>query len=188
MKGMRRELVERRDLMNNQGITESALDELLYRPRFPATVLVPAAGAAFGNAIGPPEYLAYPKAGTPAGRFALPAPPGFWEKGSLGIRIIWTGDVASSITNVQWQVNMTLTAVGGVPAAITGPVPAVPGPGVINAVQDYTFQSAGFWPVDASIVTVGINVFRNSGSAADTYAGEARLFGFQVIYTPAAGH
>lgn len=187
MNGLRRETTEKRDLMTNQGVIESALDELLYRPRYPATVLVPAAGAAFGN-VSSAAYLAYPKAGTPAGRVSLPTPPRYWEKGSMGIRIIWSGDTASAVTNVQWQVNMTLTALGGVPTVITGPQPAVPGPSVVNALQDYTFQTAGFWPVDASIISVGINIFRNGGSAADTYVGEARLFGFQVIYTPSAGH
>lgn len=187
MFGFHRENVQARELASNQGITEDALDDTIYRPRFPCTSLFPAAGAAL-NFFGPAAYLAFPKAGTPAGRFSLPAPAAFWRQGSLTVRLIWSGDTASAVTNVQWQTNLTLTALGAAPAAITGPAPAVPGPAAANALQDYTFSADGFWPVTSAVISVGVNIFRNGGVAADTYIGEARLFGFQIIYTPSGGH
>lgn len=186
MKGLRRELTERRDLMTNQGVIESALDEILYRPRFPATVLIPTAGAAFGNAFGPPEYLAFPKAGTPAGRVTIVPPAGFWELGTLTLRLLWTGDAAST-NNVEWAFNGTLTPLGSASTTITGPVADVPGPAVVGSRLSYTFTTQAF-PVNASHAEFGLNIFRQATAGTDTYAGEARLFGFQVIYTPAAGH
>lgn len=187
MNGFRREQTTDRDLQLNQGIAESSVDALGYSWRFSPTVLFPAAGAVL-NMLGPAPYMAYPKAGTPAGRMGFPAPTALWAAGTLTARLIWSGDTAS--TNVvAWQVNMTLTRAGGVPTVVSGPLPGVPGPSVVNALQDYTFVAAStFWPVDPSIIHIGVNIFRNGGIALDTYAGEARLFGFEIVYTPVAGH
>lgn len=187
MNGFRRESTSPIDARVNQGIVELHVDRLAYRLPFSPTILLPAAGAVLGN-LGPAAYLAFPKAGTPAGRGSIPVPIPLWNRGNLTARLIWSGDTASANT-VSWQVNMTLTAAGGVPTVITGPQPAIPGPPTINALQDYTFiAGSAFWPVNPSIIHIGFNVFRNGGIGIDTYAGEARLFGLEIIYQPADGH
>lgn len=190
MQGHRREQTDPRSIQLNQGIVESALDELLYRPRFPATVLIPQAdsGMAFSN-VASAGYLSFPKAGgNIGGRCSIPTPRDFWVKGNLTVRIQWSGDAASLATNLSWQVNMALTTGLGVPTGVSGPAAILPGPAVVNAIQDYTFMAAATFPVDSSIINLGVNIMRNGAIAADTYAGEGRLFGFQIIYTPAGGH
>jgi hypothetical protein len=204
MNGMRRELTNRktvsstkddqgvvstvllnvphlRDHRVNYGIIESALDEVLYRPRFPPAAFIPAAGAVLG-----PFYMAFPKAGTPRMGMGIPSPAFYWTTGTFTVKILWTGDTAST-NPVEWAYNMFITPVGGVPTAIVGPTMDVAGPSVIGAIISSTFTTSVF-AVDSSMVYVLISLLRNSGAAGDTYTGEARILGVQLIYTPSAGH
>lgn len=183
MNGFRRESVEPRDLTTNQGIVESALDELMYRPRFGPRALEPFGGAVVGN-VGASAYLALPNAGNPGGRMTLLTPPAFWVNGTINLRVIWGGSIASANT-VNWMFNYTTATVNAAPVAGTGPSVFFAGPGVINGHNDNTFTTAPI-PINSSHLAIGISLFINAG--AGTYVGEVRLFGFQVIYTPAGGH
>lgn len=182
MNGMRREQTDPRSVQLNQGITEEALDASIYRPRFAPTQMIPLGGANLAIL-----WMAFPKAGSPSARSSMVVPSSHWSKGTITVRIIWTGDTAST-NNVEWALNMYIAAPGDVlGAAITGPVVDIPGPAAVNKVLDYTFTTTAF-AVNSSHVYYDVTLFRNGGSAGDTYAGEARLLAFQVIYTPAAGH
>lgn len=181
MNGLRREQTDPRSIQLNQGVVEDALDASIYRPRFAPTQMIPSGGAAL-NLL----WMAYPKAGSPSARSSMIVPSSHWVKGTITCRIVWTGDTAST-NNVEWGFNMYIAAVGDVLAPITGPVVDIPGPSAVSKVLDYTFTTTAF-AVNSSHVYYDVTLFRNGGAAGDTYAGEARLLGFQVIYTPAAGH
>lgn len=184
MNGYRTEQTDDRAVQANQGITEAALDELLYRPRFPVTAMLPSGGAVFTSppALQSSPYLAFPKAGTPMGRLDI-IPPTCWINGSLTVRIVWTGDTAS-VNTVDWQVNAAMTARGAAPIAALLAAASVAGPVGINQHIDTTFFSSVI-AVNASHVMAGVTLIRN---VADAYAGEVRVTGIQLIYQPAAGH
>lgn len=191
MNGLRREQTDPRSIQLNQGITESALDELLYRPRFPAALLD---GPTVGN-VGPAACRVYAKAaGTVNGRTDILAPQGgIWLKGNISIGVVWSGTVASTITNVQWAISVSVSALGQVPANLGTWSFAAAGPATINGLLYTEFpNSSGAaaipWPVDASTVLVGVNIGRQAGIVTDTYLGDVNVFGFRVIYMPSAGH
>lgn len=193
MDSYRREQTDPRSIQVNQGIVEATVDDLIYRPRFPCTALFPdaASGAAYGAVAGSSSlHIAYPNAGSPTARMSWPVPSALWLRGTLSVRIVWSGDTASAVTDVVWRCNFAITALNGVPTGITGPQVAVAGPSVIGAIQNrvFTAEQAGFFPIDSSAIHLGLAVVRDAGAAADTYAGEARLHSFQLIYTPVAGH
>ena len=187
MIGYRREQTEERSQQVNQQITEDALDSIVYRPNYPATVLSPYGTAAFGVGNGT-AFLTLPNAVGGGGNVSLPIPTAYWIKGVLSVRIIWSGTVASAVTNVQWLLSMSLTKYNAAPATVSLATVDLAGPAVISALQDYTFSAGDTFPVDSSHILLGISLQRNGAAAGDTYAGDAKLQGFQVIYTPAAGH
>lgn len=187
MNGYRREQTEPRGVQLNQGLTESALDDVIYRPRFSGVALSPSGGTAAGFTAGTAtSYMVFPKAGTPVGRISYAIPSAFWIGGTLTGRFVWSGSVASAVTNVRWQLQLAPTALGAVPAVVTTAVAVVAGPTAILAVQDTTF--AATFPVNSSHIHLGISISRGATDATDTYAGDAWLYSFQIIYTPVAGH
>lgn len=186
MNGYRRDLTDSRAVQVNQGITESALDEILYRPRFPCRALEPTAGAAgpvFAN-VAAAEYLAFAAGADYRARVAVPLPTAYWTAGTFTVRLLWGGSAVSANV-VQWQVNVAPTAVGGAPTNLATIVANTTGVTTVDAVLDYTFTTT-VPIVNSSHVLTGVSIGRNG--TVDTYPGEARLFGFQLIFTPTAGH
>ena len=194
MNGFRREQTEIRDLIVNQGIVENSVDEMLYRPRRQATDLYLLAGPILGN-VGPASCVVYPKAAGSAqsGRGDFMLPSGLWLSGNVSVDLVWSGTVASAITNVQWIISVSVSAIGAVPANIGSYSYAAPGPGTINALMRTSFPNhAGNapvpWPITGASVLVGINIGRQAALGTDTYLGDVNLFSYQLIYTPAKGH
>jgi hypothetical protein len=185
MNGMRREQTNLRSIQLNQGVVESALDELLYRPRFSCQWLTPQAGGPVFNNVNSTVCLDYAAGANAGARMTWPVPSPFWVAGTATIKIWWTGDTVSN-TPVQWQFAMSPTALGGVPTNLTATIANVVFRfGTINAEQEYQFTSS-VNVLNSSHATSGVNITRNG--AIDTYPGIARLYAFQLIYTPAAGH
>lgn len=184
MDGFRKEQTGTRDLVLNQGISESGLNDLIYSPRFPPGSLIPGGGAAL-TALG--YWMAYPNAGTPSATLSWSIPAPFWVRGTLTARILWTGDTASAATSVEWQLSASITKLGGVLAVVAGPILDVSGPAAVGTVLSTTFTAATF-AVNSSHAYLGVEIKRNSAAARDNYAGEARLLSLQLLYRPAAGH
>lgn len=186
MDGYRRQQTVDRDLQVNQSITEDALDDLIYRPRFTCRALEPTAGAAgpvFGN-TNSHEYLGYAAGANLAARLSWPIPTAYWINGTVTLRIIWAGDTVSA-NPVQWQFHMSPTIVGAAPVNLAVTAANMPAVTVVNALMDYTFATT-VNAVNSSHISTGLNIQRNG--AIDTYPGIAKLFDFQLLYRPAAGH
>lgn len=185
MNGYRRELATSRDLETNQGITETALDDTIYRVRFSPTVMTPSAGAAL-FAVGPLMAMQYPDAATAAARANYVVPTQMWIKGTITIRLIYGGDT-SSTNPIVWGTNFVVATSGSSLLAASGvAVQALPGPATARTPLVGTLTRN--LPVDASTLVLGINIYRDGLAAGDTYAGIAELYGWELIYTPAGGH
>lgn len=154
------------------------LEALMYRIRLWPRDGELVGGAAFDATLGAYSVIALPNAGTPGFKTDLVLPAGFWLSGAARVRLLWSGDTASTNT-VDWQANFTATAPGGVPATVTGTASSHAGPASIGAQLDTEIVSA--CPVNGGHTLLTVHLFR---SAADAYAGAVRLYAAEVIFRP----
>lgn len=130
------------------------------------------------------DVLVFPKAGnTTSIAFATVRRRKMWVKGNLRCRVIYSGS-AGAAQAIVFGATPAPLAVGGLLSTAYSTVSAsIPSVGTANALAEFVYTT--FVPVDASHRVISIQLFRDAGNAADTYAGDFYVSMVLLEYIPA---